>query len=76
MTLRKIDACTYETHDGYRVERMADGTWDAYLPYGWPHLADARIWQTHAHRTRKDALARIRWERNLMKKKIHEILGR
>ena len=30
--LQKVDSSTYRTRDGYYVEKMADGTWTAYLP--------------------------------------------
>ena len=43
----------------YRVERMADGRWDAYLPGIWPGV---KLWWSLGHSTRRSAIAAVRAE--------------
>ena len=51
---RKVEPGVYE-YRGYRIEKMADGRWDAYLLNAWGD----RIWSSPAHRTRSIAAEQI-----------------
>lgn len=53
-----VESCCYEVGGtGYRVERMANGLWDAYKPVG--HGLSFRGWESVRHRTRKDAATAV-----------------
>lgn len=68
----RIDACTYEyAGTGYRVERMANGLWDAYLPSAWGY----RLWESIRHPTRASAASAISLERRRIRAEVKRALG-
>lgn len=57
---RWIEPCVYEVgNTGYRVEMMADGSWEAYLPDAWGF----RLWQSVKHSKREGAAMAVSAER-------------
>ena len=57
--MQRIGTSKYE-HRGHQVERMADGTWDAYrLADCQDDIPGARTWESPAHSTRHEAISAI-----------------
>ncbi len=62
-----IEPCVYEVGTtGYRVERMADGSWEAYLPSEWGY----RLWQSVRHSRREGAVMAVSAERRRVAKQV------
>ena len=67
-----VESCVYEVgHTGYRVERMADATWEAYLPDAWGF----RLWQSVRHQTRNSAAMAVSAERRRVAKEVRHALA-
>ena len=62
-----IESCVYEVGTtGYRVERMENTFWDAYLPDAW----GIRLWQSCRHSTRASAAMAVSAERRRIAKAV------
>ena len=69
---RWIEPCVYEIGStGYRVERMADCSWEAYLPDAWGF----RLWQSVKHSTRESAVMAVSAERRRIARQVAKATG-
>lgn len=72
MTYRRIEAHVYEiSSTGYRVERMNNGYWDAYLL----DACGYRLWQSPMHRTREGARLAASAERRRVRRAVYQALS-
>jgi len=67
---KKLGSGWYQISDGYYVEKMANGLWDAYLA-GSFH----RLWESVHHRTMQSAVTAISAQKRWISKQLKNALS-